>query len=110
LWDQVREVIGRDFLATRLVRAKFKRSVFCIDMDNLAFADLAFKNVETERIENLFLNRALSRTCTVNRIVTFAGNKRLRRLGKIEADLLLLESLGQSAELDFDNFLEVLFA
>jgi hypothetical protein len=59
LWDQVREVIGRDFLATRLVRAKFKRSVFCIDMDDLALADLAFKNVETERIENLFLNRAL---------------------------------------------------
>jgi hypothetical protein len=60
---------------------KFQRAVFCIDVDRLAFADFPFKNVDAERVENFFLNGTPKRSGTVNRIVSFAGEQFLGRIG-----------------------------
>jgi hypothetical protein len=35
---------------------------FCIDPNGLAFVKLAFENIETQRIENLFLNHAFEQS------------------------------------------------
>jgi hypothetical protein len=42
-------------------------------VNGLAFADFAFENVDAERVENFFLDRAPKRARTVNGIVSFAG-------------------------------------
>src|ERR1700720_3066337 len=78
------------------LRLELARAVFCINMDGLAFADFAFENVDAERIENFLLNRASERAGAVNGIVTFAREKCLGRIGKIERDLLLLEPFRQA--------------
>src|SRR5207237_9232685 len=88
-----------------LFSAKFECAISGIDMDCLTFADFAFQNVETERIENFFLDRASERACAVNGIVSFAREQFLGRIGKIERDLLLLESFRQAAKLNFDDLL-----
>src|SRR5437762_3149857 len=90
---------------TRLLRTKLERAIFCIDTNALAFMKFAFEDVETERVQNFFLNCALERSRAVHRIVAFAGEQFLRRIGKIERDLLLLESFRQAAELNLDDFL-----
>src|SRR5713101_3139905 len=91
----------------RLSRAKLERAVFGIDMDDLALVDFAFQNVDAERVENFFLDRAFQRARAVNRIVTFARDQVLGRIGKIERDLLLFEPFRQATKLDFDDLLEV---
>src|SRR5438067_8877066 len=79
-----------------------------VDLDGLSFANFAFEDVDRERIENFFLDRAPERARAVNRIVTFAGKQRFRRIGKIERDLLLFESFGQTTELNLDNLFQVI--
>ncbi len=78
-------------------------------MNGLAFADFAFEDVDAEWIENFFLNRAPERTRAVNRIVPFAREQFLSRIGKIKRDLLLVEPFRQSAKLDFDDLFKVVF-
>jgi hypothetical protein len=34
---------------------KLERAIFCIDPNGLGFVKFAFENIETQRIENLFL-------------------------------------------------------
>src|SRR4051812_28774787 len=43
-----------------------------IHLDPLTFAELAFEDLEAQRVENVFLDRALERPRPVNRIVTVA--------------------------------------
>src|SRR5437867_4387549 len=66
-------------------------------MNGLAFADFAFEDVDAEWIENFFLNRAPERTRAVNRIVPFAREQFLSRIGKIKRDLLLVEPFRPSS-------------
>src|SRR5712692_2393724 len=94
---------------TPVLRFKFERAIFCIDMDGLAFADFAFQDVYAERVENFFLDCALQRARAVNGIVTFARNQFLSRIGKIEFDFLLLETFRQSRQLNFNDLLEIVF-
>jgi len=79
-------------------------------MDGLSFADFAFEDVDAERIENFFLNRAAKWTRAVDRIVTFTGKQRFGRIGKIERDLLLFESFGQAAKLNLNDLFQIVFA
>src|SRR5215470_9180833 len=51
---------------------KFKCAVFGVNVNGLAFADFAFKNIDAERIENFSLNGATQGSCAVNGIVAFA--------------------------------------
>jgi len=94
---------------TPVLRLKLERAVFGIDMDGLAFADFAFKDVYAERVENFFLDCALQRAGAVNGIVTFARDQFLGRIGKIERDLLLLEPFRQAAKLNFNDLPEIVF-
>ena len=55
--------------------AKYERTVLRVDLDGLAFANFAFKDVDTERVEHFFLNGAAQRTSAVNGIVTFPRQK-----------------------------------
>src|SRR5437762_10061487 len=93
-----------------LTRIELERAVLCIDANGLAFADLAFEDVDAKWVENFFLDGALEGTRSVNRIVTFARDQFLGGIGKIERDLLLLEAFRQAAELDFDDLLEVVLS
>ena len=95
---------------TPVLRLEFERAVFGIDMDGLTLADFPFEDVDAERVENFFLDRALQRAGAINGIVTFARNQFLGRIGKIERDLLLLEPFRQAAELNLNNLLEIVFA
>src|SRR5438874_11552818 len=76
-------------------------------MDGLTFADVAFQDVDTEWVENFFLDRAPERTRSVNRIETFARQQFLSRVGELEGNLLLLETLRQATELDLHNLFQV---
>jgi hypothetical protein len=75
-----------------LTRVDGERTIFCIGMDDLALADFAFKDVDAKRVEDFFLNRALERARTVNRIVTLARDQLLGRIGKLERDLFCCSS------------------
>ena len=79
-----------------------------VDPDRLAFVEFSFEDLEAERIENLFLDRALQRPRAVNRIVAFARDQCLGGIGQLERDLLLLETFRQAAQLDLDDLLQVL--
>src|SRR5205823_7050707 len=84
---------------------KLECAVFGVNVNGLAFVKFAFEDVETERVQNFFLNCALERARAINRIVAFAREQFLRRIGKIERNLLLLESFRQASELNLDDFL-----
>src|SRR5882724_12496100 len=73
----------------------------------MAFADFAFENINAERIENFSLDGAPQRAGAVNRIVSFAREQFLGRIGEFQCDLLLLKALRQTAKLDFDDFLQI---
>src|SRR5882724_1838744 len=75
----------------------------------MAFADFAFENINAERIENFSLDGAPQRAGAVNRIVSFAREQFLGRIGEFQCDLLLLKALRKAAELDFDDFLQIVF-
>src|SRR2546430_1688909 len=51
--------------------AKLESAVFRIDLNSLAFADFAFEDVDRERVENFFLDRAPERARAVDGIVAF---------------------------------------
>src|SRR6185437_12494470 len=53
---------------------------------------------------------ALERPCAVHRIVTFADDETLRRLGQLDVDLAILEPLQQALHLDIDDLLHMLQA
>jgi hypothetical protein len=109
-WGQFGAVCHIKSKSLRESVAKLERAVFGVDFDSLAFPDFAFKDVNAKRIENFLLDGALERTCSVNRVVTFARDQFLRGIGKIERDLLLFEPFRQTAELNFDNLFEVVFS
>src|SRR2546428_9632258 len=96
--------------SSRSLLFKLERAVFRVDVNGLAFADFAFEDVDRQRIENLFLNRAPERTRAVNRIVTFAGKELFSRIRQVERDLLLLEPFRQSGQLDFNDLLQIILA
>jgi hypothetical protein len=75
-----------------LARSKSERTIFCIHADRLPFVNFTFQNLETERIENFFLNGALERACAVNGIVTFARDQGLGGITQLQRDLLLLQT------------------
>src|SRR4029453_3064039 len=79
---------------------KFERTVFCIDVDGLAFADFAFENIDAERVENFFLNRTAERARAVDRVISFAREQLLGRVGELKRDLLLVEAFRQAAKLN----------
>ena len=53
----------------------------------MAFADLAFENVDTKRVENFLLNGAPQRTRAVSRIVTLPQDQFLSGGSKLQRDL-----------------------
>jgi hypothetical protein len=67
----------------RLIQShsKLEGTVLCIDTNFLAFANFAFQDIDAEGVENFFLDRALERARTVNRVVSFAGEQFLGRIG-----------------------------
>src|SRR4051812_9819501 len=75
----------------QLRRDELDRAVASVSPDCLTFAELAFENVHTERVEDLALDRSLQRARAVDRIVALRCDARFRRVAEFEADLLLLE-------------------
>jgi hypothetical protein len=58
----------------RSARAEAQSAVPGIDPDGLALVEFPFENIEAERIENLFLDRAFERTRAVDGVVPFPRN------------------------------------
>jgi hypothetical protein len=46
------------YFAVKSLLPKHEGAIFCIDLDGLSFADFAFEDVDTQRIENFLLNGA----------------------------------------------------
>ena len=75
--------------APRLRCPKLDRAVFRFCPDGLPFTKFSLENVHAQGIEQVALDRAFQRPRAVNRIITFAGNERFRRVSQLQRDILL---------------------
>ena len=92
-----------------LCSRKFQRAVCGVNADGLSFAEFAFEDVDTERIENFSLNGAPQRSRAVNGIVTFACEQCLCGVGQLDRDLLLFETFRQTTKRNLDDLLQLIF-
>jgi beta-galactosidase len=72
----------------------------CGDLDLVARLEFTRQQLGRERVEQMFLNRALERARAELRIVAFAGQQLLRGGVHVEREILLREALLQPAKLD----------
>ncbi len=83
-------------------------AVLGVDAHDVAVHEVAFEQPERERVLEQPLNRPLERTRAVGRVPAGLGERRLRRVGQLEAETALGEPAAQPLELQPDDLAELL--
>ena len=77
-----------------LLGGKLELPIFFVHLDGLPLAEFSLQDIEAQGIEQIALNDALQRPCTINRIITFPCEQAFCRLRQLEYDVLLGKALG----------------
>jgi hypothetical protein len=80
-----------------------------VHFDRLTFVKFPFQDIDAQRIKQIALDDSFQRASAVNRIVTFAGEKRFGSVRQFESDVLLSEAFGKTANLYLNDLFQITF-
>lgn len=86
---------------------KLQLAVFCCDEDGALCGDASAEDGAAEIVEEQGLESALDGTCTVFGVISFLGDEADGIVVDVERDALVLETMGDAAELDLHNLLDL---